>query len=99
MKDRNIDKRWESDKDSSDAVIAAIERCLVRHHMFNCALWTIGVAATPDRRQQELKFPSFWRVWKVPDHLVAQKVVAHFVSKGMQGDLVTEAHGRFVCLF
>lgn len=99
MKDPSINTRWASDRDAVDAVLGAIERHLARRHMTSYYHWTIGVTNSPGRRQDTLRSPGFWRVWKVADDNVAQRVFSHFVRMGMMGDVISDAHGRYVYLF
>jgi len=80
-----------------DAIIKAIEHNLAHLHPY--ASWRIGRTADPGRRERELDFPGFWRLWHAEEPEVAEKVEEYFLAKGMKKDDWEEEAASCVYLF
>lgn len=77
--------------------IGAIERNLAG--MQSYGFWTVGLTPTPDMRERDLDYPSFWRFWETDTPQQAGAVRNYFLHKGMRDDGEHGEGARYVYLY
>ena len=82
---------------SEQGIVRAIERNMA--HMGSFSMWTIGITRDPNRRQEELDFPAFWRRWDAGTEDAARRIEDYLLEKGMKRDTGNERRGRQVYMF
>ena len=73
---------------------AAITKIVGRY-----SAWTVGVTDSPTRRKKEHGNPSHWHQWNAATELVARRIEAHFLAKGMHGDTGGGGDADYVYIF